>query len=203
MILTVMSIQMTLHLCLKPSLALDLMFHVSYSCLHPYIFLTSNLTRITILSRAGYYPKFLKLIAPSLKSFKYEALALRLLWLHLKKKQNIYFNWRLITLQHCGGFCHTSTWISHVCTCVPPSWAPPSTSLHPIPLGCPRTPALSALLHASNLHWSSILHTVINFWPHSAARYSWPYFIHNCETHNLLSISMTLCWWSHTTAHPD
>jgi len=38
----------------------------------------------------------------------------------------------------------------------------PSTSLpNPIPLGCPRAPALSALLHASNLHWSSILHMVI------------------------------------------
>ena len=24
----------------------------------------------------------------------------------------IYFNWRLITLQYCSGFCHTSTWIS-------------------------------------------------------------------------------------------
>ena len=34
----------------------------------------------------------------------------------------IYFNWRLITLQYCGSFCHTSTWISHDCTCVPPSW---------------------------------------------------------------------------------
>ena len=45
----------------------------------------------------------------------------------------IYFNWRLITLQYCGGFCHTFTWISHGCTCVlhldPPSYLPP----HPIP----------------------------------------------------------------------
>ena len=32
---------------------------------------------------------------------------------------------------------------------------------HPIPLGCPRAPALSALLHALNLHWSSVLHMVI------------------------------------------
>jgi len=30
----------------------------------------------------------------------------------------IYFNWRLITLQCCSGFCHTLTWISHGCTCV-------------------------------------------------------------------------------------
>ena len=44
---------------------------------------------------------------------------------------------------------------------VPPSWTsllPPSP---PIPLSCPRAQALSALLHASNLHWSSILHMVI------------------------------------------
>ena len=26
------------------------------------------------------------------------------------------FNWRLITLQYCGVFCHTFTWISHGCT---------------------------------------------------------------------------------------
>ena len=32
---------------------------------------------------------------------------------------------------------------------------------HPIPLGCLRALALSALLHALNLHWSSILHMVI------------------------------------------
>ena len=39
----------------------------------------------------------------------------------------------------------------------PSSHLPP----HPIPLSCPREPALGALLHASNLHWSSILHMVI------------------------------------------
>ena len=56
-------------------------------------------------------------------------------------------------------FLHTSTWISHGYTCVPPSWTqlPP----HPIRLGCPRAPALGTLLHASNLHCSSILHMVI------------------------------------------
>ena len=31
----------------------------------------------------------------------------------------IYFNWRLITLQYCSGFCHMLTWISHGYTCVP------------------------------------------------------------------------------------
>ena len=36
----------------------------------------------------------------------------------------IYFNQRLVTLQYCGGFCHTWTWISHGCTYVPPPWTP-------------------------------------------------------------------------------
>ena len=38
-----------------------------------------------------------------------------------------------------------------------PSHLPP----YLIHLDCPRAPALSALLHATDLHWSSILHTVI------------------------------------------
>jgi len=73
----------------------------------------------------------------------------------------IYFSWRLITLQYCGGFSHTLIWISHGCTCVPPSWNPIPPAPHPILLGCPRAPALSALLHTSSLHWSYILHIVI------------------------------------------
>ena len=48
----------------------------------------------------------------------------------------IYFNWRLITLQHCVGFCHTLTWINHGCTCfspVPPTFLPiPSLWVVPV-----------------------------------------------------------------------
>ena len=43
----------------------------------------------------------------------------------------IFISWRLITLQYCGGFCHTVTWISHGFTCVPIP-IPPLISL-PIP----------------------------------------------------------------------
>ena len=47
----------------------------------------------------------------------------------------------------------------HMC---PPILNPQSTCIpKPIPLGCPRTLALSALLHISNLHWSFILHMVM------------------------------------------
>ena len=31
----------------------------------------------------------------------------------------IFISWRLITLQHCSGFCHTLKWISHGFTCIP------------------------------------------------------------------------------------
>ena len=39
----------------------------------------------------------------------------------------------------------------------PLSYQPP----RPIPLGCPRAPALSALLHTPNFHRSSVLHMVM------------------------------------------
>ena len=73
----------------------------------------------------------------------------------------IYFNWRLITLQYCSGFCHTLTWISHGCTCVPHPELHSHLPPHPIPRGCPNTPALSALFHTLNLDWWSISHMVI------------------------------------------
>ena len=73
----------------------------------------------------------------------------------------IYFNWRPITLKYCGGFCHTLTWISHGCTCVPHSEPPSQLSPHPIPQGCLSARALCAMFHASNLDWPSISHMVI------------------------------------------
>ena len=39
--------------------------------------------------------------------------------------------------------------------------SPPTSLPTPIPLGCPRAPALSALLHVLNLHWSSVLYKAI------------------------------------------
>ena len=64
----------------------------------------------------------------------------------------IYFNWRLITLQYCSSF--VIHWLEsamgiHLFTILNP---PP----HPIPLGHPSAPALSALSHASNLDWRTV-----------------------------------------------
>ena len=57
-------------------------------------------------------------------------------------------------------FCHTFTWISHGCTCVPILTLPP-TSPPPISQGHPSAPALSTLSHASNLDWRSVSHMLI------------------------------------------
>ena len=77
-----------------------------------------------------------------------------------------FLNWRLITLQYCGGFCHTFTWISHVlmytwCTCVPHPEAPSLRPPHPILQGHPSAPTLSTLSHASKWDWRSISHMII------------------------------------------
>ena len=73
----------------------------------------------------------------------------------------IYFNWRLITLQYCSVFCHTSTWISHGCICVPHPEPPSHLPPHPILQGYPSAPILSALSQALNLDWRSSSHMVI------------------------------------------
>ena len=46
----------------------------------------------------------------------------------------IFISWRLITLQHCSGFCHTLKWISHGFTCIPHPSPPSHLPLHLIPL---------------------------------------------------------------------
>ena len=73
----------------------------------------------------------------------------------------IYFNWRVITLQYCSGFCHTLTWISHGCTCIPHPEPPYHLPPHPTPQGHPSAPALSILSYASNLDWWSISYLII------------------------------------------
>ena len=89
----------------------------------------------------------------------------------------IYFNWRLIILQHCSGFCHTLTWISHGYTCVPhpehPSHLPP----HIIPQGHPSAPALSTLSHASNLDWRSSSHMIIYMFQCYSLKSSHPHLL--------------------------
>ena len=67
----------------------------------------------------------------------------------------IFISWRLITSQHCSGFCHTLTWISHGVTSIPHPDPPSHLPLHPIPLGLPSAPGPSTCLMNPNSKWSS------------------------------------------------
>ena len=78
----------------------------------------------------------------------------------LKKKIN-YFNWRIITLQYCDAFCHTSTWVSYRCTCVRQSWIPHSSPSPPHLSGLSQSTDFGCPAPCIELAWSSILHMVI------------------------------------------
>ena len=71
------------------------------------------------------------------------------------------FNLRIIALQCCIDFCHTSTWISHRYTHVPTLLKLPSSSTPPTPQGCHRALGWAPLHHTANSHCLSMLHTVI------------------------------------------
>ena len=87
------------------------------------------------------------------------------------------FNWRLITLQYCGGFCHTLTWIRHDCTRVPHPEPPSHLLPHPIPQGHPSAPALSTLFHALNLDWGSVSHMIIYLFQCYSLKSSHPHLL--------------------------
>ena len=70
-----------------------------------------------------------------------------------------FFNWRLIALQYCVGFCHTSASICHRYTYVPSLLNLPPTPIHPTMLS--QRIRLSPLSHTANPHWLSILHIVM------------------------------------------
>ena len=61
-----------------------------------------------------------------------------------------YFNWRLITLQYCSGFCNILTWISHGYTYIPHPEPPLLFPPHPIPQGHPGAPGRWILYQLSH-----------------------------------------------------
>ena len=107
----------------------------------------------------------------------------------------IYFSWRLFTLQYCGGFCHTLTWISHGCTCVPHPDPSSHLPLHPIPQGHPSAPALSTLSHALNLDWWFVSHMIIYMFqchsPKSSCPLPLPQSPKDCSIHLCLFCCLT------------
>ena len=102
------------------------------------------------------------------------------------------FNWRLITLQYCSGFCHTLTWIHHGCTHVPHPEASSHLAPHPIPQGHPSAPALRALSHTSNRDWRSISHMVIYMFQCHSLKSSHPRLLPESKSLFFTSVSLLL-----------
>ena len=70
--------------------------------------------------------------------------------------------WRLITLQYCGGFCHTFTWISPGCTCVPSGSSQCSSPEHPVSR---IKPGLVSCFTYDNIHVSVLFSQIIPLSP--------------------------------------
>ena len=105
----------------------------------------------------------------------------------------IYFNWWLITFQHCSGFYHTLTWISHGCTCVPHP-EPPHLPPHPISQDHSSSPDLSTLSHASNLDWRSVTYMLIHIFQSYFSNHPTLTFSHRVEK-TVLYICVSFAVW--------
>ena len=103
------------------------------------------------------------------------------------------FNWSLITLQYCGGFCLTFTWISHGCTCVPHPDTPSHFPPHPISWGHPSAPGLSTQPHAFNLDWQSISQMVIYMFQCHSLKSSYPRLLPQSTTVCSLHLCLFCC----------
>ena len=68
-----------------------------------------------------------------------------------------FFNWRIIALQCCTGFCRTTTWISHNYIYIfPPSLEPPSYPTTIPPPRLSQSARLGCLWYIAASHWLSI-----------------------------------------------
>ena len=108
-------------------------------------------------------------------------------------KKLIYFNGRISTIL--WWFCHTFMWISHDTNVSPYPEHPTHLPHHLIPLDCPRALALSALLPALNLHWSSVLHTEIYMFQCYSLKLSHPHLLP--QSPKVCSLYLCLCCLAH------
>ena len=83
---------------------------------------------------------------------------IKLIFFH-SKEGFYFFNCRIIALQYCVSFCHTSAWIGH--GDLPPLECLSHPPHHRTPPGCDRALGLSCLHPTARSHGLSILHVVM------------------------------------------
>ena len=82
------------------------------------------------------------------------------------------FSWRIVALQCCVGFCHTSTWISHRYTYIPSLLSLSSTPSQPSRLS--QSTGLSSLCCIQQLPCSCVWHMVIHIFQCYSLKMSHP-----------------------------
>ena len=106
-------------------------------------------------------------------------------------KKLLIFNWRIVALQYCVGFCHTSTWISqrYIYVSFLLNLPPSSQPMPSHPSGLSQSTSLSSLHHTANCHWLSASHMVMYMFPYYSVSSSHPLFP------PLLDLTFEVCPW--------
>ena len=108
------------------------------------------------------------------------------------------FNWRIIALQCCVGFCHTSTRISHRYTYVPSLLNLPPLSHLSHPSRLSQSTRLSSLCNTANSYWLSVLHMVMFTLPSHSLNSSHPLLPPLCpQVYSLSASSLLPCKYVH------
>ena len=115
----------------------------------------------------------------------------------VKEKNLFIFNWRIIALQYCVGFCHTSTWIIHRYTYVPSFLNIPRSSLSVPPLYVFTEHWFE--LPASHKFPLAILHMLLPYICYHTTLSIHPTFSFTTVSTSLFS--MILIWWKFSVIH--
>ena len=99
------------------------------------------------------------------------------------------FNWRIITLQYCDGFCHTPTWIRCRYTCIPSILTPLPPPSPPYPSGLSQSTGFECPASSIELALVICLHMVIYMSQGYSLISSHPHLL----THSWKVCSLHLC----------
>ena len=105
----------------------------------------------------------------------------------------IYFSWRLITLQYCGGFLPyidmNQVWVYVSC----PSWTPITHPSPSYPSGTSQCTSPEHLSHSLNLDWQSVSHMIIYMFQCYSLRSSHPCLLPQSPNDCFIHLCLFFC----------